>query len=113
MDKEVNKLQEIETSFQEADKRVKKAEEDLVFIQGFLEKLPGIIANFEELDVFYFSGDWLKNVDILNKKSEKDFASSGQDTIWNLRTEFYSQKLHFLKLVTDSLYHDYMGSLEE
>lgn len=113
MDKEKHDLQKIEASFQEADKRVEKAEEDLVFVQGFLDKLPGIIANFQALDAFYFSGDWLKNVEILHEKSKKDFASSGQDTIWNQRTEFYSKKLHLLKWVTDSLYQDYMGSIEE
>lgn len=101
-----NQLSEIQERFKKADERMRQLEEDIAFLESVLTKYAAAVENKKEIDAFYYSDSYLKDLEVLDKNELANYGSASEDGIWNLGIEFQSVRIKLLKILTDDLYAD-------
>jgi len=100
-DKNVEKLEEL---FAETDQKLLEAQKAIQYLDNFVNSFQKIRVLLEDLEEFYFSGEWLEGRSKLEELGlDDDFLSTGEDEIWDVHVAYHSLKLRLLKEVSDSL----------
>ncbi|MBE2895493.1 DUF4298 domain-containing protein [Pasteurellaceae bacterium HPA106] len=102
MAKPKKSLEELCSEFAHMDERLAQAERDLKMLHAFEKQWKAAERNIKALETFYFDGDWLEDTERLESE-QRYFACSGEDSIWNVSTQFYQLKIAWLKRLAKSL----------
>ncbi|MBE2894921.1 DUF4298 domain-containing protein [Spirabiliibacterium falconis] len=102
MEQQEKTLDEVCATFAEMDKRLAQAEQDLKMLAAFEKQWKAAERNIKALEAFYFEGNWLAERERLEQVN-KHFASSGEDSIWHVSTEFHQLKIAWLKRLAKAL----------
>lgn len=101
-----NQASEIQKKFKVTDEKMHQLEKDLKILEEFLTKYPSIIENLQEIEDYYFSEEYRKDLAELEKEKSDHYWSASEDGIWNLGIEFRSLRIQILKQLMDHLYKD-------
>lgn len=101
-----NQVSEIQRKFKVTDDKMHQLEKDLKILEEFLTKYPSIIENLQEIEDYYFSEEYRKDLTELEKEKSDHYWAASEDSIWNLGIEFRSLRIRILKQLMDHLYDD-------
>lgn len=96
-------IEELHKTFYELDKKWEQAELDFQKLQQFSEELDQMLYNLQELENYYHT-QWLNERETFLKNSPNiHYQTLGEDTIWNLSSDFNQEKVRLLKKLINSI----------
>lgn len=97
-------LEDIRLTYIEMDRRLAQAAKDLKACEDFISQFEAIRSNMMVLSSYYHSAEWLEDREFFRQAVPNEyFACAGEDSIWEVETEFYHNRIKAIKQMVDSL----------